>query len=85
MSEGNKDIYSLLNLVLLLVVVVGWPRDIILARMLLAADCRCQNQQISGRGAQAMSLRINGNKGQWGHGVYPGPGPLKGGKTRRPA
>ena len=30
--------YSLINLVLLLVVVVGWPHDIILARTLLAAD-----------------------------------------------
>ena len=31
--------YSLLNLVLLLLVVlVGWPRDIVLARTLLAAD-----------------------------------------------
>ena len=31
--------YSLLNLVLLLVVVlVGWPRDIVLARTLLAAN-----------------------------------------------
>ena len=29
--------YSLLNLVLV-VVVVGWPRDIVLARTLLAAD-----------------------------------------------
>ena len=35
----NRDIYSLLNLVLLLLVVlVGWPRDIVLARTLLAAD-----------------------------------------------
>ena len=35
----NREIYSLLNLViLLLVVVVGWPRDIVLARTLLAAD-----------------------------------------------
>ena len=37
------------------------------------------------RGAQAVSLRINGNRGQWGHDVYPGLGPLKGGKTLRPA
>ena len=26
------------------------------------SDCRCQNRQISRRGAQAMRLRINGNK-----------------------
>mgnify|MGYP005845093429 CR=1 FL=1 len=35
----NRDIYSLLNLVILLLVVpVGWPCDIVLARTLLAAD-----------------------------------------------
>ena len=36
-------------------------------------------------GGQAVSLRINGNKGQWGHDVYPGLGPLKGGKILCPA
>ena len=35
----NRDIYSLLNLVLLLLVVlVGWPCHIVLARTLLATD-----------------------------------------------
>ena len=34
----NRDIYSLLNLVLLPLVLVGWHCDIVLARMLLAAD-----------------------------------------------
>ena len=32
-----------------------------------------------------MRLRINGNKGQRGHNVYPGSGPLKVGKTLLPA
>ena len=37
--NGNRDIYSLLNLVLLLIVIVfGWPHDIVLAMTLLATD-----------------------------------------------
>ena len=34
--------------------------------------CRCQNRQISGRGSQAVYLRIDGNKG---HNVLPRFGP----------
>ena len=46
--------------------------------------CRCQNQRISGRGSRSVRLRlmVTGSKG---HNVYPGSGPLDGGKTLLPA
>ena len=43
--------------------------------------CRCQNRRISGRGSQAVRLRINGNRRQGTRCFYPGSGPLGGGKT----
>ena len=48
------------------------------------ACCRCQNRPISGRGSRTARLRIKGNRRQWGHNVYPGSGPLNGGKTLLP-
>ena len=47
--------------------------------------CRCQNRQISGRGAQAAYLRIGCSRGRQVHDVYPGSGPLDGGNTLLPA
>ena len=46
--------------------------------------CRCQNRRISGRGSRSVRLRlmVTGSKG---HNVYPGSGPLDGGKTLLPA
>ena len=41
----------------------------------------CQNRPISGRGSRTVRLRIEGNKGHREHDVYPGSGPLNGGKT----
>ena len=50
----------------------------------LGDSCRCQNRRILGRGSRSMRLRlmVTGNKG---HNVYPGSGPLDGGKTLLPA
>jgi hypothetical protein len=47
--------------------------------------CRCQNQLILGRGSRTVRLRIEGNRRPRGHSVYPGSGPLDGGKTLLPA
>ena len=46
--------------------------------------CRCQNRRISGRGSRSVRLRlmVTGSKGR---NVYPGSGPLDGGKTLLPA
>ena len=46
--------------------------------------CRCQNRRISGRGSRTVRLRlmVTGDKE---HNVYPGSGPLDGGKTLRPS
>ena len=46
--------------------------------------CRCQNRWISGRGSRTVRLgrMVTGGGG---HNVYPGSGPLDGGKTLRPA
>ena len=46
-------------------------------------ECRCQNRRISGRGSRYVRLRlmVTGSKG---HNVYPGSGPLDGGKTLLP-
>ena len=59
-----------------------WPVKPVPAPRMVAAGClgrpdccRCQNRQISGRGTQTVRLRIDGNKGQVGHNVYPGSGP----------
>ena len=38
-----------------------------------------------GQGSRTVHLRIEGNKRQRGHDVYPGLGPLEGGKTLLPA
>ena len=46
--------------------------------------CRCQNQQISGRGSRSVRLRLMVTGGG-GHDVYPGSGPLDGGNTLLPA
>ena len=54
-------------------------------RRCLQEGCRCQNWRISGRGSQAVRLRINGNRRQGTQCFYPGLGPLDGGKTLRPA
>jgi len=47
-------------------------------------ECRCQNRRISGRGSQTVRLGSMVT-GDGGHDVYPGSGPLDGGKTLRPA
>ena len=44
------------------------------ARKRLGSDCRCQNRQISGRGSQAVCLRIDGNMDM---GFYPASGSLE--------
>ena len=46
--------------------------------------CQCQNRRISGRGSRTVRLRRMVTAGG-GHDVYPGSGPLDGGKTLRPA
>ena len=53
-------------------------------RVVFLAHCHCQNRRISGRGSRSVRLRlmVTGTKG---HNVYPGSGPLDGGKTLRPA
>ena len=51
----------------------------------LKEGCRCQNRPISGRGSRTVRLRIEGNRRQWAHDVYPGSGPLNGGNTLLPA
>ena len=46
--------------------------------------CRCQSRRISGRGPRTVRLRLMVTGGG-GQDVYPGSGPLDGGKTLRPA
>ena len=47
-------------------------------------ECWCQNRRISGRGSRSVRLRLMVTRSK-GHNVYPGSGPLDGGKTLLPA
>jgi len=53
-------------------------------RSLWSTCCRCQNWRILGRGSRSVRLRLMVTGGK-GHNVYPGLGPLDGGKTLLPA